>query len=98
MPCPLKKLLLPGLKVQVYNVVTCYDPIHLLQGRCQHLAGVRHHRSVNLREKRGVRHNKDPQRTLPENIKEKQHQLCAKPQLKLNASFENQVHLPEKDL
>lgn len=34
----LKKVLLPTL--QVYGVVTCYDPIHLLQGCCQHLAGV----------------------------------------------------------
>lgn len=49
MPCPLKEVLLPGLKV--YNVVTCYDPIHLLQGCCQHLAGVRHHLVLNDSER-----------------------------------------------
>lgn len=50
MPCPLKKVLWPGFKVKVFTVVTCYDPIHLLQGCCQHLAGVRHHLcSINLK-------------------------------------------------
>lgn len=40
-----------GLYVQVYNVVTCYDPIHLLQGCCQHIAGVRHHLELNESER-----------------------------------------------
>ncbi len=22
---------------------TCYNPVHLLQGSCQHVAGIRHH-------------------------------------------------------
>lgn len=31
----------------VHTVLTCYDPVHLLQGGSQHLAGVRHHLGLN---------------------------------------------------
>lgn len=30
-------------RLQRRSVVTCYDPVHLLQRRRQHLTGVRHH-------------------------------------------------------
>lgn len=51
LPCPLEKVLFPGLRVQMFTVVTCYDPIHLLQGCCQHLASVRHHLVFNCSER-----------------------------------------------
>lgn len=35
----------------MFTVVTCYDPIHLLQGCCQHLASVRHHLVFNCSER-----------------------------------------------
>lgn len=51
----------PQFKMWVWVLrVTCYDPIHLLQGGCQHLTGVGHHLhplppTVNLKENRSVK-------------------------------------------
>lgn len=48
-PVPTRKVV---LKVKVYDVVTRYDPVHLLQRRCQHVAGVGHHLESDNRRRR----------------------------------------------